>query len=161
MAYIRMCKQTKSAERKQQSLQSSMDPIEKAWDDQRLRHGDYIGAIPLDGPRCHPNQWTIHGVMSSGWKQVTAVRTLRVGLDGDDKELGAVASVSSGFGIAQSSWVKDKLTVIAGKRGCMSVHKSYDATPRMMGFGRLHTLLMPCALSNLCRRREQVEMHHS
>ena len=145
--YLVQCKRAKQAERKLQDKDKSTVAIESAWNAGRVRVGDHVGAHPdADGERKpHPNQWPMQGVMTSAWRQVGSVKTLRTGVDAMSRELAVLSTVASAALDAHKDYVDNKLASFRRRRLSLAINLFYDASPRLVHFGRLQSALMPHA----------------
>ncbi len=140
MEYVRQCKKLKRAERAAQKA-SSLTAERKAWNEQRMRMGDRLGAAPDSEAGLHPNVWPIQSVAIAAYKQVGHKQTTRVGLDAMSRELAVAASMAGISMHLHHEWMDTQVQRLrASKQPWVSL-RFYDATPKDLYFGRLQASL--------------------
>lgn len=145
MDYVRACKRTRRAERGNEELRASSSALEAAWNSQRLRSGDFVGAAEEEQSGMQVNQYTPGGVLRQAWLQLGKNRTLREGLDGQARSLDILACVSAAMRLEQVDFARHQLDHIVAERSCPVIAKFYDCTPMRIAFGKLQQQLVPHA----------------
>ena len=141
--YMRQCKEAKRLKRKIDDKQRSHESLESAWNEERLRSGDRVGEHMAK--QAHPNKFESCGVLRQAWLQHGGGRTLRVGIDGQHRELALISTLSSAIAIDQSKWVKQQVERLKNDKCPFALFHNYDASPRSFAFGRLQAMLQPLA----------------
>ena len=141
---MRECRAKQLQEAKNKILKQQTAPLAGAWNKERLREGD---KVPMDDEQgwLHGNQWSTSAVISSAWKQLGQVRTLRTGVDGLHREQSVVISLASVADITQSSWMTKEIEAMKVREAPAVFFRSYDATRRDLYFGKLQSELQVLA----------------
>ena len=143
--YLNACKRAKASEREVEQRDTERAPVFSAWDQERLRAGNQMGAHHAYHKT--GSQWTFHGVLRSAWLQLGGIKTLRHGgIDSLHNELDTVCAVAAAGGRAQTEFVQTSLAkMTAARDSTLVVQRFYDATPARVRFGQLQEFMEPIA----------------
>lgn len=141
--------QKRRLEKENTQLESESVALKNAWNGERLRQGDMVGPhleSPEKGSKLHANMWLPSSVLRTAWLQPgKAPKTLRNGLDALTRENAVLTTVSGAACIEQDEWVSQMIDKIVANGESPVFIKYYDATPRLVSFGRMQAALFPHA----------------
>ena len=104
MLYIRQAKEIKREKAKRLQGQAEVAPLQQAWNQERVRAGDYVGGQGGRDEEHHANMWPVMSVQTSAWRQIgSASKTIRSGVDAMSKELAVLAVMSAASHDAQAT----------------------------------------------------------
>lgn len=107
MQYLHMCKrQKREREKSLRQQQEDLEPLQHAWNQERLRAGDMVGEA---GVGRHPNAWSMQSVLRSAWLQIGKNWLMRAGVDGMRRGLAVVACVASAVHRSQERFIEEEM----------------------------------------------------
>ena len=101
----------------------------------------FVGADGLCGVK--RNTYRYAAVLRNSWMQIGGNKTLRVGVDGQHRELDMLATTSAVAEDLQTSYVNGQIRDLIAHRRSPVFDRHYDATTKLFGFGALQALLFP------------------
>ena len=151
--YMRMCKLQKKTEAELASALDSNRAVNAEWNYIPLRHGDKVAGEEAGQGWRHPNIYDAANVLRTAFRCVHSKKVDRNGIEGSTKTMSMTCTTASAFLSHQDEWVDGAFEAMLAKRPCISVYRSYDATPWRLRFGRFADTLAPHA-RYLCRRAD-------
>jgi hypothetical protein len=132
------------AERANTALRQGHASTDRAWNKERVRHGDTIGGTG-DDFSIHPNQYNTPSILVLAWKQIGKNKVLRSGIDGIHRALTILVAVANAIDEMQSIWMRDETEDVRTRGDSLVITRYYDCTPVRLRFGRLQDQVMPHA----------------
>ena len=143
--YLHSQKRLKLEREKKARVKEGIAPLQRAWNDKRLRAGDCVGDAVGDLAGLHPNQWSFGGVLLNAWQQIGKSKVLRAGIDGIHRALGVLVTVASALNECQNMFIEDEVDDIRRRGSPFVLTRHYDCTPIRVLFGSLQDEVMPYA----------------
>ena len=152
-SFVEKSSKSKSSKSKR-DRSNKFDKLADAWDGMTLRHGELVDRSdgkrhkrdPADATSLHPNQWTIPGLLRVAYRNVGSHRLCLSGIGLTTHGEAALSVTASLIEHLQAERLSEELLAVSnGNFRSLVLNINHDASPMLLKFGRLHSVVSPHA----------------